>query len=38
MEIEFIWGFAIRSILDLFVSLGLFYLFYCLGMRRLWNL
>jgi uncharacterized membrane protein YkvI len=30
-----IWDFLIRGELDFFVSLGLLYLFYCLGMQRL---
>lgn len=31
-------GFIIRCILDFVISLGLLYLFYCLGLRRLWAL
>jgi hypothetical protein len=37
-EFKLISTFIIRSLLDFIISLGLMYMFYCLGMRRLWIL
>jgi hypothetical protein len=37
-KFKLISGFIIRGLLDFVISLGLLYLFYCLGMRRLWVL
>jgi hypothetical protein len=38
LEFKLISNFIIRNLLDIIISLGLLYMFYCLGMRRLWIL